>query len=153
MVKHTGITGHVPSTQNEAFSRFDFDTVMFPLNRIHAANVTGWNDYRPLLETAKKKDAGVFAIKAIAKGNWENSAPPHPYNTWYEPFDNRSDIERSLWYALNQDITSAVSSGDMTLLPKIIDAAETFRPLSEKEENDILRASDPYIPLRGPQMP
>ena len=153
LIKHTGITGHVPPAQNEAFSRFDFDTVMFPLNRIHAAKITDWNDYRPLLETAKKKDAGVFAIKTIAKGNWDNPAPPHKYNTWYEPFDSKSDIEKSLWYALNQDITSAVSSGDMKLLPKIIDAAEKFNRLSEKEENDILRESEQYEPLRGPEMP
>jgi predicted aldo/keto reductase-like oxidoreductase len=153
MIKHVGITGHVPPTQNEAFSRFDFDTVMFPLNRIHAANITEWNDYRPLLETAKKKNAGVFAIKTIARGNWDNPAPPHKYNTWYEPFDNQSDIEKSLWYALNQDITSAVSSGDMKLLPRMIDAAESFNPLSEKEENHILEESERYEPLRGPEMP
>jgi predicted aldo/keto reductase-like oxidoreductase len=148
-----GITGHVPPIQNEALSRFDFDTVMFPLNRIHAANRTDWNDYGPLLETAKEKDAGVFAIKTIAKGNWEIPAHPHPYNTWYEPFDNKSDIEKSLWYALNQDITSAVSSGDMKLLSKMIDAAEEYERLSEEEENDILAESEQYEPLRGPEMP
>jgi predicted aldo/keto reductase-like oxidoreductase len=153
LIKHIGMTGHVPPTQNEAFSRFDFDTVMFPLNRIHAANITEWNDYRPLLETAKNRDAGVFAIKTIAKGNWDDPAPSHRYNTWYEPFDDQSDIEKSLWYALNQDITSAVSSGDMILLPRIIDAAENFRQLTEKEEHDILRESEPYEPLRGPEMP
>jgi predicted aldo/keto reductase-like oxidoreductase len=111
------------------------------------------NDYRPLLETAKERDAGVLAIKTIAKGNLENPAPPHQYNTWYEPFDNKSDIEKSLWYALNQDITSSVSSGDMKLLPKMIDAAEEFQQLSEEEENDILRESEQYEPLRGPEMP
>jgi predicted aldo/keto reductase-like oxidoreductase len=153
MVLHTGITGHVPPVQNEALSRFDFDTVMFPLNRIHAAKITDWNDYRPLLETAKKKDAGVFAIKTIAKGNWNNPAPPHKYNTWYEPFDDKSDIEKSLWYALGRDITSAVSSGDMKLLPKIIDAAEKYTPLSEQEENDIIRESGQYKPLGRPEMP
>ena len=153
MILHTGITGHVPPVQNEALSRFDFDTVMLPLNRIHAAKKTEWNDYGPLLETAKKKDVGVFAIKSIAKGNWDNPAPPHKYNTWYEPFDNETDIEKSLWYALNQDITSAVSSGDMKLLPRIIDAAENYTKLSEKEEKNILRASGQYEPLRGPGMP
>ena len=153
MIRRTGITGHVPPVQNEALSRYDFDTVMFPLNRIHAAKKTAWNDYGPLLETAKKKDLGVFAIKSIAKGNWDNPAPPHRYNTWYEPFDNESDMQKSLWYALSRDITSAVSSGDMTLLPKIIDAAEMFNPLTEEEEKEILRESGQYEPLRGPEMP
>ena len=153
LLKNIGITGHVPPLQNEALSRFDFDTVMFPLNRIHAANIRDWNDYRPLLERAKQKDTGVFAIKTTAKGAWDSPAPPHRYNTWYEPFDTKSEIEKSLWYALNQDITSAVSSGDMKLLPVIIDAAESYRPLSEKEENDILMESGQYEPLKGPGMP
>ena len=153
LIKHTGITGHVPPVQNEALSRFDFDTVMFPLNSIHASKITEWNDYRPLLKKAKEKDTGVFAIKAIAKGRWEDPARPHRYNTWYEPFDEESNIEKSLWYVLNQDITSAVSSGDMRLLPKIIDAAEKYSPLSRKEENDILKEYEGYEPLRGPAMP
>ena len=153
LIKHTGITGHVPAVQNEALSRFDFDTVMFPLNRIHAAKIKDWNDYRPLLETAKKRDTGVFAIKAIARGMWEDPESPHKYNTWYEPFDNRSDIEKSLWYTLNQEISSAVSSGDMKLLPIIIDAAEKYKHLSENEEDDILRESERHEPLRGPGMP
>ena len=63
------------------------------------------------------------------------------------------DIEKSLWYALNQDITSAVSSGDMKLLPGILDAAEKYTPLSEGEEKRILEASRQYEPLKGPEMP
>jgi predicted aldo/keto reductase-like oxidoreductase len=153
LIKHIGITGHVPIVQNIALSRFDFDTVMFPLNRIHAAKIRDWNDYRPLLKTAKKRDTGVFAIKSIAKGKWKDPTLPHKYNTWYEPFEKESNIEKSLWYALNQDITSAVSSGDMKLLPKTIDAAEKYTNLSQKEENDILRESEQYEPLRGPAMP
>ena len=153
IIKYTGITGHVPPVQNEALSRFDFDTVMFPLNRIHAAKKRDWNDYKPLLETAKKRDTGVFAIKTIARGNWDSPTPPHKYNTWYEPFDDKSNIEKSLWYALNQDITSAVSSGDMKLIPGIIDAAERYTPISENEEDVILRESVQYEPLRGPGMP
>ena len=51
--------------------RFDFDTVMFPLNRVHAAHFSGWNDWRPLLKTARQKDVGVFAIKVVAKRLWE----------------------------------------------------------------------------------
>ena len=41
----------------------------------------------------------------------------------------------------------------MKLLPKIIDAAEEYNHLTEKEENDILRESEQYEPLRGPEMP
>ena len=43
LVRFIGITGHRPYTHNEALNRFDFDTVMFPLNRVHAAHRDDWN--------------------------------------------------------------------------------------------------------------
>jgi predicted aldo/keto reductase-like oxidoreductase len=44
LIKFIGITGHHPPLYNLALGRFDFDTVMFPLNRVHAAHFTEWND-------------------------------------------------------------------------------------------------------------
>src|SRR5512137_2424362 len=38
LVRFIGITGHHPFFFNEAVKRYGFDTVMFPLNRVHAAH-------------------------------------------------------------------------------------------------------------------
>ena len=152
LLKFIGITGHVPPTHYEALSRFDFDTVMFPLNRIHAANPRDWNNYHPLLEQTRQKDVGVFIIKSIAKGAWTEPKPPHKYNTWYEPFDQKTEIEKSIWFALNQDVSSVVNSGDMTLIPDIIEAAKSFKGLSEQQEKDIIYESSRFEPLKGPNL-
>jgi len=150
-----GITGHNPPNHNIALQRFDFDTVLFPLNRIHAVHPTDWNDYAPLLKTAKKKDVGVMAIKSVAKGMWADGQArehAHRYNTWYEPFDDASEIEKSLWFTLSQDITAAVLPGDLKLWPMIIDAAERFKPLSKKEQQEYMKQAAQYEPLVGPRM-
>lgn len=109
LLRFIGITGHNPPAHNAALRRFDFDTVMFPLNRVHAVHPTDWNNYAPLLKTARQKDVGVMAIKSVAKQAWESrQANSHGYNTWYEPFDDAAEIEKSLWFILSQDITAAV---------------------------------------------
>jgi aryl-alcohol dehydrogenase-like predicted oxidoreductase len=153
LVRYIGITGHNPPLQNEALKRFDFDTVMFPLNRVHAAHPTDWNDFRPLLKAARPKDVGVMAIKSVAKRAWENRRrKSHPYNTWYEPFDEAAEIDKSLWYTLSQDITGAALPGELSLWPMIIDAARRFRPLSREEQADFVSQAARYQPLVGPAM-
>ncbi|OGO02106.1 MAG: hypothetical protein A2Y90_04795 [Chloroflexi bacterium RBG_13_52_12] len=148
-----GITGHKPPNHNIALQRFDFDTVMFPLNRIHAVHPTDWNDFQPLLKTARQKDVGVMAIKSVAKGIWKDSeSGAHRYNTWYEPFDEASEIEKSLWFTLSQDITAAVLPGELQLWPMIFNAAEKFKPLSKKEQQEFMNQAARYQPLAGPRM-
>jgi aryl-alcohol dehydrogenase-like predicted oxidoreductase len=153
LVKYIGITGHKPPNHNLALQRFNFDTVMFPLNRVHAAHVTDWNDYAPLLKTAKQKDVGVMAIKSVAKQGWEGPRrASHPYNTWYEPFDTAAEIEQSLRFTLSQDITAAVLPGELKLWPLIIPAAENFKPMNKEEQREAMSRADRYEPLVGPQM-
>ena len=94
LIKYTGITGHRPNVYVEALKRFDFDTVLFPLSRVHAAHFNEDNDFRPLLDLAKQKDVGLITIKAISKRVWPST--DRSYHTWYEPFDSQEDIERSL---------------------------------------------------------
>jgi aryl-alcohol dehydrogenase-like predicted oxidoreductase len=148
LVRFIGITGHHPPLFNEALKRFDFDTVMFPLNRVHAAHFNDWNDWRALLKTARQKDVGVLAIKSVAKRVWEDGAEAkHKYNTWYEPFDEAGEIEKSLRYTLSQEITSAVMPGELKLWPMIIDAAEQFQPMTQKEQRQVIAEAAQYPPL------
>lgn len=153
LVSHVGITGHRPATQKAALELFDFDTVLFPLNRVHAAHLEDWNDFFPLLEAARQKDVGSMAIKSVAKGTWDESGRTAPkYNTWYEPFDEASEIRKSLRYTLSQDITGAVMPGDLTLWPMVMEAAEDFKPMSPEEQKDVVSQAARYRPLEGPQM-
>jgi aryl-alcohol dehydrogenase-like predicted oxidoreductase len=151
LVRYIGITGHRPPLQEQALQRFDFDTVMFPLNRVHAAHFNEWNDYRLLLAAARRKNVGVQVIKSVARGTWPGRAS-HRYHTWYEPFDDPADIEKSLWFALSQAITAAVLPGDLRLWPAILDAAARFRPLTPEQQRDILAQAAQYQPLAGPAM-
>ena len=136
LVRHIGITGHRPFVQIEALNRFDFDTLLFPVNSVLAAHRDDFNDFTLLLEIARQKNVGTIGIKAVAKRPWEKSF--HVYRTWYEPFDEQADIDKNLWYALSQGITTAVLPSDLHLWPRVIGAADRFRVLDVREQEEIV---------------
>ena len=145
LVKHIGITGHHPFVLAEAIQRFDFETVLFPLNRVLAAHAGGGCDFVPLLEVSEAKDVGTIAIKAVAKQPWQG--PMHMYRTWYEPFDEQGEIDRSLRYALSQGITTAALPSDVRLWPMILDAADRFQPMSPEEQAQAVAEVKRYAPI------
>ena len=147
-IRFIGITGHRPKIITEAMNRFDFDTVLFPLNRGMAAHLNDGNDFNKLLQVAHRQDVGTIAIKAVAKSHWDR--PMHMYKTWYEPFEEQKDIDKSLWYTLSQDITTAAMPGDLRLWPMVIDAAERFRPMITQEQSEAVSEVKQYPSLFPP---
>jgi len=145
LVRYIGITGHKPGFLAEALKQYDFDTVMFPLNRVEAAHPSQANEYKNLLKIAKQKDVGTMALKAVTKSPWDRQM--HMYKTWYEPFDTQEEINKSLWWTLSQDITTAALPGDLRLWPMIIDAAERFKKMSAEEQNEAMDEAKKLEPL------
>ena len=149
LLKYIGITGHKPNVYVEALKRFDFDTVLFPLSRVHAAHFNNDNDFRLLLNLAKQKDVGMLAIKSISKRLWPSKE--RPYQTWYEPFDIQVDIDRSLAYTLSQGVTTCPMSGDVKLWPMLIEAAEQFRQMTAEEQDAAVGEVTRYQPISSPR--
>ena len=145
LVRYIGITGHRPFIYVEALNRFDFDTVLFPLNRVLVAHSNDFNDFTTLLKIAQQKDVGTIAIKAVTKRPWEG--PMHMYRTWYEPFDEQAEIDKSLWYTLSQGVTTATMPGDLRLWPMVISAAERFRVMDVRQQDEIISQVTCYRPL------
>jgi len=145
LIRYIGNTDHRPYEQIEAINRFDFDTVLFPLNRILAAHPNDYTEFRFLIDTAQKKDIGTISIKAIAKQPW--SPGMRMYRTWYEPFTEQVDIDKSIWYTLSQEISTTVLPADLRLWPKVIDAAERFKTMGEKEQEAVISEARVYKPI------
>jgi len=110
-----------------------------------AAHRNDFNDFFPLLEIARQKDVGTIGIKAITKQPWEEVM--RMYRTWYEPFDEQEEIDKSLWYALSQGITTTAMPGDLHLWPLVIDAAERFRVLDTCEQEEAISEVKQYKPI------
>jgi aryl-alcohol dehydrogenase-like predicted oxidoreductase len=136
LVKNIGITSHNPVNILNALKRFDFDTVLLPVNCVLAANRQPENDYMPVLKLARERNMGVIAMKAIAKGPWPDEKKS--YNTWYQPFETQKEIDEALWFTLSRDVTTATSSSDIRLATMMIDAAERFEPMIEEQQRKLV---------------
>jgi predicted aldo/keto reductase-like oxidoreductase len=145
LIRHIGITGHRPFVLCEALNRFDFETVLFPLNRVLAAHFNDFNDYRPLLDLVLQKDVGSIAIKSITKRPWEGTM--HMYKTWYEPFDKLLDIQQSVDFTLSHGVTTIAMSGDLSLWPMIIEAGDNYKPMSQAAQSEAINEVKQYRPL------
>ena len=148
LTKWLGITGHgpeVPATILEGLKRFDFDTVMFPLNPAAARDAAYRGVTTQLLAVCEERDIGVQTIKMIARGGWGNG--DKDLNTWYDPHREQSDIDGSLWWVLSHGVHTAPSCGEISLLPKVLDAAERFSRLSADEMRVVEDAQRPPLPL------
>ena len=144
LTKWLGITGHgpsVPSTILEGLRRFDFDTVMFPLNPAMARDANYRRDSEALLAECGERNVGIQTIKMIARGGWGSG--PRECHTWYDPHRDQTDIDRSLWWVLSQPTHTAPSSGEISLLPKVLDAAERFEGMTTDEQATVVASQRP----------
>jgi aryl-alcohol dehydrogenase-like predicted oxidoreductase len=129
LVGHVGITGHgmtAPATHAEALRRFPFSTVMVAVNPFLHAIPDFRRDWEELLAACAAADVGIHVLKATAKAPWGERPPTH--NTWYEPMTDQSEIDRAVAWALDQPVTTLCSAGDLEVFPKIVAAAERYRP-------------------------
>jgi predicted aldo/keto reductase-like oxidoreductase len=145
LTRYVGITSHgwqAPAVQMEALRRFDFDSLLLPLNFKMWADDDYRRDLQELLEVAADRNVGIMVIKTWAREPWGEQKPE--YHTWYKPFDAAEMVERTLRFTLSQPITAAISAGDSRLLPAILAAAERFRPMDEEEQASLLAEADKY---------
>ena len=147
LTKWIGITGHGPTvakTHLEALERFDFDTVMFPVNVAMYGNLEYRRDAQELIQICHTKDVGIQTIKMLARGGWGSKIPD--CGTWYDPFRDQESVDTALWWQLSQPIHTAPSCGEISLLPLVLDAAERFNRLSFEEQNRVIASQIPPRP-------
>lgn len=145
LTRYVGITSHglkAPAVQLASLERFDFDSLLFPLNFVLWANEDYRRDVQALLRLAAERDVGTMVIKVFARQPWGEA--PRRYHTWYRPFETDEEIERALRFALSQPISGVISAGDARLLPAILDAAERFRPMGDAEQAELLATAGDY---------
>lgn len=151
ITKWIGITGHgpdAPKVHLEALKRFDFDTIMFPMSPSIWRNKKYKIESKKLLKHAKSNNVGIQCIKMLARGGWGNSTPD--CTTWYDPHRTQDEIDISLWWLLSQPIHTAPSTGEITVLPKILNAAQKFSPLTKEEESNAINRQK--TPIKEPRL-
>jgi aryl-alcohol dehydrogenase-like predicted oxidoreductase len=139
LIDYIGITGHgvdVPAILLEALRRFDFDSVLFPINFVQYGNSTYRKNTEELLQQCRAKDVGIMVIKSIAKGPWGEQTKTH--DTWYHPFTDADQIQQAVDFVLSQDVTGLCTAGDIKVLPLVLRACENFTALTKGEQEELI---------------
>jgi aryl-alcohol dehydrogenase-like predicted oxidoreductase len=127
LVRGVGVTGHglqIAATHRRSLERFDFDSVLLPYNYITMQNEYYAANFNALQETCKERDIAVQTIKSIAMQPWMDK--PHTHTTWYQPLQRQEEIDMAVWWALARPGIFLITVGDLSLLPKFLDAASRF---------------------------
>lgn len=138
-----GITGHgnqVSMVFLEALQRYDFDTVLFPINFAQFSSMEYKEKTQELLAVCQEKDVGTMIIKSVAARPWGNR--DHKYDCWYEPFDTPEMIQKSVNFVLSQEgVTGLCTTGDINILPMFLDACINFTPMSQDTQNNLIASA------------
>lgn len=130
-VRFLGFSAHSVEAAMALMERFDFDTILFPVNYAtwHAVN------FGPqVLARAQEKKMGIFALKAMAAGPWKEGADRSKYpKCWYEPLTDQEDIRMGLRFTLSHPVTAAVPPGDENLFKIALKVSDNLAPLKSEE--------------------
>ncbi|NVM53814.1 MAG: aldo/keto reductase [Candidatus Helarchaeota archaeon] len=135
LVRYIGVTGHgytVAAMHKRSLERFEFDSVLLPYNYMMMQNPQYAADFENLLNLCKDRNVAVQTIKSLARRPWGNRKRTR--TTWYEPFEDQTDIDRAVHWVLKKEGIFLNTSSDIHLLPKILDAASRFKIDIPEEE-------------------
>jgi aryl-alcohol dehydrogenase-like predicted oxidoreductase len=125
LVRFIGVTGHgltVPKMHSLSLERHPFDTALCPYNWIMMQDPRYAETFNELAETCKERDVALQTIKSLAYRPWEGREKTAA--TWYEPLRDQDDIDRATSWVLADPQVFLITTGDVEILPNLLDAAE-----------------------------
>lgn len=128
LVRWIGVTGHgtrVAAMHLRSLERFDFDSVLLPMNPSLLRDASYAADFERLVAVCAERGVAVQTIKSVARRRWPDGATPR-YDTWYEPLEDPDAIERAVHWALARPGVFVNTAGDLRLLGPMLRAGERF---------------------------
>jgi len=125
-----GVTGHHdPAVIMTCIERFDFDTVLLPVNPAEDGPV---GFLRTVLPAAGKKRMGIVGMKVYFRG----FAAQLPWYTSMGPFHR---------FALSRAVsTIVIGCDDVAQLEENVRLAEAFEPMTDDEQRKLVRDVAPF---------
>jgi aryl-alcohol dehydrogenase-like predicted oxidoreductase len=149
LVRSLGVTGHgskIAGMHRRSLERFDVDTVLLPYNYLQMQNPRYAADFTALLETCQQRNVAVQAIKSVARRPWGER--PKTHNTYiYQPLEDQKAIDTAVHWVLGKPQCFLITAGDMTILPKVLDAASRFKRRPSDQEMSNLAVESGLEPI------
>src|SRR5262249_2760681 len=78
--------------------------------------------FTELAAMCAERDVALQTIKSLAYRPWDGRE--HTASTWYEPLREQADIDRAASWVLADPQVFLLTTGDVDVLPLLLDAAE-----------------------------
>ena len=127
LVRFIGVTGHglpVARMHRRSLERFPFDSVLLPYSAIQMRDPTYSAEFDELAALCAERGVAMQTIKAISLAPWNGRA--QTAGTWYEPLTEQDDIDLAVHWVLGNPQVFLNTVGDVTILPRVLDAASRF---------------------------
>ncbi len=150
LARFIGVTGHgwtIAAMHRRSLARFDFDAVLLPYNFFMAREERYRRNFEEVLGVCRERNVAVQVIKSIARGPWATNARTH--TTWYQPLEEQADIDRAVHWVLGLPGVFLNTAGDLTLLPRALDAASRFERRPTDDEMAVMLDSTRMTSLFG----
>lgn len=129
-VRFLGFSAHSVEAALALMERFDFDTILFPFN--FACWYAG--NFGPrVMQTAKDRDMGILALKAMAYRLWEEGEERTVEKAWYRPLMEEEEARKGLRFTLSHPVTAAIPPGDENLFAMALRLAVDFKEMNADE--------------------
>jgi len=134
LVRFIGVTGHglsVPEMHRRSLDRFAFDSVLAPYNYVQMQDPRYAETFEALAAVCAERNVALQTIKSLARRRWDGRE--HTAATWYEPLREQADIDLAVHWVLGRPDAFLLTTGDVEILPRLLDAAERYerRPSAE----------------------
>jgi aryl-alcohol dehydrogenase-like predicted oxidoreductase len=148
LVRFIGVTGHglsVPEMHRRSLERFPFDSVLAPYNYVQMQDPRYADRFEALAAVCRERDVALQTIKSLARRRWDGRTATAA--TWYEPLRDPADVELAVHWVLGRPEVFLLTTGDVELLPLLLDAAERFTRRPADDEMAALAARAEAAPL------
>jgi aryl-alcohol dehydrogenase-like predicted oxidoreductase len=145
-IRYIGFSVHSAETALAAMDRYNFDTVLFPVNWVLFTQA-GFGPQ--ILKQAQEKNMGILALKGMAKTVWpadQKQNHPEP-KCWYQPAGFPDEASLGLRWTLGHPITAAIPPGDERYFRLAMDVAQNYKPLEAHEEQALLSGGHGVEPI------
>jgi aryl-alcohol dehydrogenase-like predicted oxidoreductase len=128
LVRFIGVTGHglsVPEMHRRSLERFAFDSVLAPYNFVQMQDPRYAETFEALAAVCAERNVALQTIKSLARRRWDGRE--HTAATWYEPLREQADIDLAVHWVLGRPDAFLLTTGDVEILPRLLDAAQRFQ--------------------------
>ncbi len=127
LTRFIGVTGHeisIAAMHQLSLNRYDFDAVLLPWNYLLSKNPLYAAGFEAVQKICRERNVAVQTIKSLTRQRWDER--PRTRATWYEPLEEQADVDLAVNWILGQPDIFLNSTGDIHVLPKVLNAAGRF---------------------------